>query len=209
MSGSSQDNDDAPSVTDAVEKPEAELGSSFNTSNMKEYSAAQMGLSLKYPSSWVVDEAAGEVLFRSPAAALPGMKPGVKGKVEVTIRAKGQPLPEFEKGNATSTRQSELLKYVNPTQSQRANTHLTFVAHAPETNGMKAMYITGDNGYQKDQAVPQIDVANMDPIITVTFMVCSDQSCTSNSPTSLESSAWDDKDFSSTIRAILQSITIQ
>lgn len=201
---------DAPAATDAVDSSNADLSSDLASTETKDFTAAQLGLSLKYPSNWTVDETDGAVIFRSPAAHLPSMKPGLQGRVEVMIRAKGQPLPEFENGNATATRASELLTYTNPSQSQRANSHLTFVAYAPEVNGLNAMYITGDNGYQKDQAVPQVDIANMDPVITVTFLACGDKpDCSSASPTSLDPSAWDDETFSSVLKTMLQSITVQ
>lgn len=199
-----------PAATDNTESSSTGSSSGLASSETKDYTAAQLGLSLKYPSDWTVDEATGEIIFRSPSAHLPGTKPSVWGLVEVTIRAKGQPLPEFESGNATATRQSELLTYAKPSQNQRANSHLTFVAYAPEANGLNAMYITGDNGYQKGQAVPQVDIANMDPVISVAFLTCGDEkSCTNASQTSLEVSAWDDQEFSSVLKSMLQSIIVQ
>lgn len=209
MKDGSKGDEKSPTVTDSTQNTSDGQATELGSSETKQYTAAQLGLSLKYPSSWTVDEADGEIIFRSPATKLPATKPGLKGRVEITIRGKGQPLPEFENGNATATRQSELLTYTSPSQNQRASTHLTFLAYAPETNGLEAMYITGDYGYQKDQAVPQVDITNVDPIISVTFLACSDdESCTSNSPTTLEPSAWDDQNFSSALKTILQSITV-
>jgi hypothetical protein len=177
----------------------------------EDYTSAELGLAFKYPNDWKLDDKIpGKLTVTSPKVPLSG-KDGTKtsGKIALTIRAKGQPLPEFEKGNATAVKQSELLKYKTPSPNQRANTYLTFVAHAPAASGLDALYITGDYGYQKGQAVPQVDIANVDPVINVAFSQCSDDSCSKVTPLSISESSWDAKTFSDPIKNMLQSITVQ
>ena len=66
---------------------------------------------------------------------------------------------------------SEKIKYSNPTSVQRAETYLTFVQYSTTARGegIDALYITGDNGYQKDQYIPKTDMINLDPVIVVSF----------------------------------------
>lgn len=197
------------SQTDATTP--TETASSLGSSNMEEYTATGLGLSFSYPDDWEVDDSdMAKLTVTSPKVKLQTAG-GVEtsGKVVLTIRAKGQPLPEFEKGDGLAVRASELLTYKKPSPTQRANTHLSFVAYAGNTNGLDGMYITGDYGYQKDQGVLQTEVAAIDPIISVTFFQCSDDACGTSTPLSISTASWDDMSFANPLRTMLQSITVQ
>jgi hypothetical protein len=193
------------------ETTKEQTSSPIASTETEDFTSAELGLAFKYPNDWKLDDKTpGKLTVTSPKVSLSG-KDGTKasGKITLTIRAKGQPLPEFEKGNATAVKQSELLKYKTPSPNQRANTYLTFVAHAPAVSGLDALYITGDYGYQKGQAVPQVDIANVDPVISVAFSQCSDDNCSKVTPLSISESSWDAKTFSDPIKNMLQSITVQ
>lgn len=210
LKGDDTNNEQSSSQTD---KPKSTAASeSIGSASTEELVAQELGLTLKYPENWQVDDGTtGKVTITSPKVTITAQN-GTKtnGKITLTIRAKGQPLTEFEKGNATAVRQSELLKYTKPSPMQRANSYLTFVAYSPAVTGLSGMYITGDYGYQKDQAVPQVDIANIDPVIHVTFNQCNDTNCSvANMPISATSSVWDDKSFSAPIKNMLESITVQ
>ena len=67
------------------------------------------------------------------------------------------------------------------------------------------MYITGDFGYKKDQAIPQVDIAKIDPAISLTFSAC-DGACTKS--IGITPAAWADPNFGGALKKILQSFTI-
>src|SRR5690606_27237189 len=102
----------------------------------------------------------------------------ITGQVILTFREPGQPLSEFEAGNAQAVRDSERITYARPSPGQRGATYISFASYAGAavTTALDGIYITGDFGYQKLQAIPAIDVSKVNPIITVTFRQC-DMDC--------------------------------
>jgi hypothetical protein len=171
------------------------------------YASSQFGLSLDYPENWKLTdtEGSGVMAIKSPSFKLSGSN----GQIVITFRNKQQKLPEFDTGNAMAARTSEKIAYTKPSQSQRAQTYLSFLRYASSAgNGIDGIFITGDNGYQAGQAIPKADVLPVDPVVSVTFVKCSDESCTTNSPLSIENNLWDDKTFSDPIKNILTSLVI-
>jgi hypothetical protein len=135
----------------------------------------------------------------------------IDGQIIMTIRGKTKKLSEFDKGAATAVLDSEKISYTKPSQTQRGDTYISFLALAgSKDGGLDGIYITGDAGYQKNQAVPTVDISRIDPITNVTFVKCSDSKC-SGTPTALtvEPENWEDTNFSKPIKTLLQSLTIQ
>jgi hypothetical protein len=179
----------------------------------KEYTANNFSLTLNYPGSWEVSEPAGsgKLTITSPKAPLKSANGQSKdGKIVITIRAKGQPLSGFDKGNATAARDSEMLTYTRPTPSQRASTYLSFLTYAGNNQGdLDALYITGDYGYKADQAVPAADLTPADPLISVTFLQCKDETCSSTAPLSVDPSVWNSDAIAKPIKDTLQSLAVE
>jgi hypothetical protein len=182
------------------------------TTQTKHFDSPTLGLGLDYPENWKAAETNGKVTVTSTAMQLkPANGSTTNGQVVVTIQAKQSSLDAFKKGNGLAVINSERVSYTKPSQSQRAQTFLTFVQYAGSTgSGIDGIYITGDNGYQKDQAVPQTDIIQVDPLVTVNFLKCSDANCSgTGAPMTVASSTWGASGVAQTIRSLLTSLTIQ
>lgn len=202
----SQPEQEAQDTTTQSETPESSLGAG----EPETYSSSSFFLSFTHLDTWAVDESDPDALtVTSPVTSLQlPSGSSAKGKVVMTIRHKTNPLKEFDAGNATATKASELMNYTKPTQAQRASTYLSFVVYAGATAGLDVLYITGDYGYQVGQSVPKVDIANVDPIISVNFEQCIDATCTETNPTTISLEQWTDPSFNGPIKALLQSISI-
>lgn len=140
----------------------------------KHYDSANFNLGFDYPADWTVsDNGNGVLSVRSPAVGLKTAD-GQQTSAQITmmIRLNTQKLPEFDSGNAVAALESEKVAYTKPTQSQRANTYLSFLRYANVSSGLSGIYITGDFGYQNAQAVPKTDIQKLDPIVSVIFAKC-------------------------------------
>ncbi|MBA3757335.1 hypothetical protein H0X09_00490 [Candidatus Saccharibacteria bacterium] len=171
------------------------------------YSSTELKLEFDYPADWKVTDTpgSGRLSVASPEIQLTdqdGKK--VTGQITMAIRSKGQPLPEFDKGNAVAARSSEKISYTKPSQNQRATTYISFLRYAssPQAQGdFDGIYITGDTGYQKDQAIPKADFTPIDPGVSVTFT-------SEGAQLTVSDNIWDDPSFSKPIKDMLQSLVI-
>jgi uncharacterized protein (UPF0333 family) len=178
----------------------------------KQYNSAQLGVTFSYPSNWTVteDDTSNVITVQSPAMSLTsatGSK--VTGEVSMTINQQTPSLPMFTAGNAVAVLASQKINYTNPSSSQRAQTYVSFLQYeATTTEGaLDGVYITGDSGYQKQQAIPEVDIANVAPLVRVTFAQCSNAKCTGNtSALSIASTSWNTTTFSQPILAMLESL---
>jgi hypothetical protein len=188
--------------------------SSVITSESKHYVSAQFTLEFDQPADWAVSDSAGsgKLVARSPALQLKDATgKSFTGQVLLTIRNKQQPLPEFDKGNAVAARESEKIAYTKPSSVQRGSTYLSFLHYAGSagSDSIEGVYITGDVGYQADQAIPKADFVPVDPVISVTFVKCADSSCNGEGTTTgISKTMWQDTVFSKPIKTMLQSLTI-
>lgn len=134
----------------------------------------------------------------------------VTGQITLTIRDPSQPLPEFDKGNATATIDSVKIAYSHPSQNQRANTYMSFLTYASSAaSGIDGIYITGDYGYKKVQAIPKVDIQKIDPITSITFAKCADNSCSGKTtPLNLAVSDWQNGQLSGPLTKMLESLSI-
>jgi hypothetical protein len=181
---------------------------------IKHYDYAPLGLGFDYPESWKVTEASGKIVVASPATKLKTFTGTANAQIVFTIQSKQTSLPGFKSGNGLATRASEKVAYTKPTQNQRAQTYMTFVSNAGSaTSGIDAIFITGDLGYQKDQAVPQADIVQGDPLVSFFFAKCEGTTCAADPTTAritIADSAWaDNNSIVKAAKTMFTSLTIQ
>lgn len=195
----------------ATQQTEAPTGSI--TATTKHYDSPNFYLGIDYPEDWTVtDNGGGIMTIISPATQLKSADgQTITGKISLNIRGKVQKMPEFDAGNATAVIASEKISYTKPTQNQRGSTYISFLRYASTANtaGLDGVYVTSDNGYTVGQAIPGVDIAKVDPGVSITFGKCVDNNCSSyTAPLTVAATAWADKSFSSSLEAILKSLTI-
>lgn len=164
----------------------------------KHYDSVNFNLGFDYPADWsVTDSGNGVLTVKSPAVGVKDASgQSVSTQITMMIRNKSQKLPEFDAGNAMAVLDSEKIAYTKPTQTQRANTYISFLQYAKTTSGFDGIYITGNNGYKKAQAIPKVDIQTVDPIISVTF------------GKSISTGSWNNPDFANPLKSMLQSLSI-
>jgi hypothetical protein len=136
----------------------------------------------------------------------------VTAQIFMTMVPQGQVPAVFGNTDATAVLTSQLIKYTNPTSSQRAQTYLSFVQYASTVTlgGLDGLYVTGNYGYQKDQNIPRTDVVNLNPLVTITFGKCSDATCaTGATPLTIASTDWNSSSLSAPILSLLTSLSFQ
>lgn len=177
----------------------------------KSYDSTNFSLSFNYPEKWTVADTTGTTLtITSPATQLTdATSKAVTGQIVTTVQQKGQLPPGLGAGDALAVLSSQRVSYTQPTSSQRGQTYLSFLQYSATTaaGGLDGIYITGDYGYQKAQTIPKSDIANIDPLVTVTFLKCSDANCAAANKTALTVAAtsWQDSAFSAPIKTLLTS----
>jgi hypothetical protein len=181
----------------------------------KSYTSPNFYLTFSYPANWtIIDTGGGQMMALSPPIQLKNSTgQAVTGQIGLLIRAKTPKLAEFNAGNAVAVFDSEKISYSKPTQNQRASTYLSFLQYVTTTskgdNGLDGIYITSDNGYQKGQAVPLVDVSQEDPVISIIFDQCSDNSCNGKTtPLTIDPASWNDAAFSTPLKNLLESLSI-
>jgi hypothetical protein len=205
---------DTSKSSDSSRQEQAADSDTLITEQTEHYASTGFMLEFDYPNDWKVSEPTGEgrLTVTSPAVSLTqadGQK--FTGQIVMSIRNKQQALPEFDKGNATAAMASEKINYAKPSSVQRGSTYLSFLTYAGTTQSdrLDGLYITGDVGYQKGQAIPKADFTPVDPVISVTFVKCSDASCGSEGAAAgVDTKMWQDSGFGTPLKSMLQSLTI-
>lgn len=177
----------------------------------KKYESDSFKLSFDYPGDWTAsDDNPDEIKVLSPDLQLKGTDgKDVTGQILFRIRAKGQKLTGLDSGNAVAVLDSEKIAYANPTEVQRASTYISFLRYADNTEGLDAVYITGDLGYTKDQEIPEADIQNVEPIISIEFYLCPDSGCVEVSGVSgIGVETWQDDSISTPLTNMLESLVI-
>lgn len=192
-------------VAEVAEQPNVAI-----TTDTERYSSSQFALDFDHPSDWEIKEeqTAGILTATSPNVSIPATGGGViTGRVVLTVKSKSQKLPEFDKGNALAVIDSEKVAYLKPSSAQRGQTYISFLNYpASSSSGLiDGVYITGDFGYQAEQAIPKLDIQKIDPIIQLTFLAC-DGTC--SKPIGITPAAWAAPEFGGALKKILQSFTI-
>ena len=184
------------------------------TSTTKQYTSTNFNLSFNYPQDWTIaDTGNGKLTVTSPTMQLTDAKGQTQtGQVVLTIQNESSTnFSMFAKGNAVAVRTSQHITYTNPTPTQRATTYVSFLQYAATTaqGALDGVYVTGDSGYQQGQAIPEVDITKVDPVIAVSFNACSDTVCSSPKPVSINVSLWDDTSFSGPIMKMFESLALQ
>lgn len=182
------------------------------TNKTKTYTSTGAGLSFAYPETWKLNDANDKLTVTSPVASLTDMN-GAKfsGKIVFTVQPKGTTPKAFDGGGVIAALDSQKISYAKPTSVQRGQTYLSFLQYtqALVKDQLDGIYVTGDFGYQTNQYAPKTDITKLDPLITVTFQKCDDDTCASPTDTSIQASMWSDNaDFQKTIEAFLKSIQV-
>lgn len=205
-----------PAAKPTQPQQSANSGSSNKiTTATKPYTSNYLNLSFNYPENWTVtDTGNGKLTVTSPAMQLTDASGQTQtGQVMMTIQNENAAdFSAFKQGNAVAVMTSQKVAYAKPTSTQRADTYISFLQYASTAGGgaLDGVYITGDAGYQKGQAIPEVDITKVDPVIRVTFAKCGNASCSgSTTQLSISSSMWSNASFSAPIENMLKSLAIQ
>lgn len=186
-------------------------------SKTKSYTSPNFYLTFSYPADWTVkDNSSAELDVTSPPIRYKNLAGrSLTGIIELRVRNQQQKLSEYSgvsNKDPTAASESQKISYAKPTSNQRANTYLTFVHTAGSTtnpNGLSEVFITGDFGYQKGQAVPVADIQKLNPIISLSFLECGNQcSGTAGVPIDISLSTWQDANFSGPLLKMFESFSI-
>jgi hypothetical protein len=205
-----------PAKAPAASTASSSSATQSNQTQTEHYESQNFSLGFDYPKGWKVTDAEGssQLLVVSPSTQLKNAGgQQVSGQIVVHIVPDPQNIKGLDdKNNSTAVLDSEKITYTKPSQTQRANTYLSFINYAgSKQKGIDSIFITGDNGYQKEQAIPKSDIAKGSPIIYVDFNECpkSGKCTTSGAPITINVAMWEDTAFSKPIKTLLESLSIQ
>lgn len=139
---------------------------------LKTHSSDAQNLSFDYPGDWrVTKDAETRLTLESPGfKVLDTGGQELDAKVVLTILPDSTSMDEFDIGQGEAALASEKFTYDQPTQNQREETFLSFVRFSTAAQqGIDAVYITGNNGYEKNAPVPKADFKGVAPVVRVTF----------------------------------------
>lgn len=175
------------------------------------FTSKDMSLSFDYPGNWSVDDSAkGLIRVESPVVKLADINgESSDSKVVLMIMSKNSEVPGFGDTGATAVRDSEKLTYTSPSQNQRAKTFLSFAGFG--RSGLDAVFVTGDSGYQQGQSIPEDDIKNSDPIISVSFYSCDDAKCADegSGAYTIKVDEWESSDTLQAVQNILKSVRVE
>lgn len=197
-----------------VDKPQnsalAQTVSTANANQILNYASKNFSLSFSYPGDWLVNDTPSKLTVTSPAMKLKsavGAK--VNAHVVVTVQNQQSSIADFPSSGAIAALPSDLLNYKQPSSDQVAQTYLSYLSYT-EPSGLDALYLTGNTSYSQDQAVPESDVTQVDPLISVGFESCQVVTCATGSHDSvtLQASSWKSSPVSSQVVNLIESIVI-
>lgn len=174
----------------------------------KAYTSDTYALSFDYPGNWTISDTSAKLTVTSPATTLTDSSgKQTQGQVAVSIQNQQTSIANYPANGATAVLASDKLTYKQPTQVQRAQTYLSYLSY--QGAGLDALYITGDNGYQKDQTIPMSDVVKGNPLISVMFTACGDTACqTPGAAMTLQPDAWQGSNVAKQVTALLESLQL-
>jgi len=205
--------DEPKQASEQQETPPAATPPTIVEAETEEYTSSAFQMQFDYPKDWKVTEGTdNKIIGISPVTSIKTASGGKQtGQIVFTVQHKQTSLPDFSTGSALAIRESEKIDYKKPSTVQRGSTYISFLSYAASANsGLDGVYVTGDNGYIKDQYVPMADIAKSDPLITFTFRSCKDDKCaTPDKAMTIADSNWSTDGFVKPLRAMLQSIVVQ
>ncbi len=176
----------------------------------KHYDSVTYTLGFDYPETWTVSDTSARLSTTSPAVSLTRVDgTAMQAHVVVTIQNHQTTIAGFPASGAVAALISDKLTYKQPTAVQRAQTYLSYLSYG-KANGLDALYITGDTGYQQGQQVPMSDVAKGNPLVSVSFVTCPANDCSSGTPAPLTvlASKWPGTSISKQVVTLLQSMQL-
>lgn len=179
--------------------------------NFKDYTSTNFSLGLKYPSDWTLNDAPAGLTIISPVQQLPGSAGSpISGAVVFTVRPQQTSLPEFKTGNAVAVLDSKNVNYTSPAQGQRATTFLSYLQYDTTTTkgALDSIYITGNTGYKKSQAIPMTDIVKVNPLINVYFVQCASACTPTSTTTNVNGANWTSSQANTTVETILKSLSL-
>jgi hypothetical protein len=202
--------DNKPEQTAQTNQTSTEAAAGIS-GEIETFESTNFNLSFDYPADWTASEdSAEEISVLSPGLKLKGADgKDVTGQIYFRISAKGQPLQGFESGNAIAVLDSQKIAYANPTQAQRASTYISFLRYADNSQGLDAVYITGDLGYETDQDILKTDIEQVDPIVSIEFYLCPESGCEELSGVyGIGEQTWENENISVPLTNMLESLVI-
>lgn len=198
------------SVKHVQSKPAAVSPPSIPSSS---FTSPSFGMTFNYPQTWnVVDSgAAGVSVYSTPMTINNAAGQPVLAEVDVTFLKQGSLPSAFGNNTSVAVIDSQKIVFTQPGNNQPSATYISFVQYPSTTiaGGLDGVYVTGNFGYQKDQAIPNSQVAQVDPLIMVTFNSCSDSACSvaTQKPLTIAATDWNSSSFSAPILLILSSLS--
>jgi hypothetical protein len=176
------------------------------------YSSTNFNTSFNYPTGWnVVDSGSAPLTVTSPVMTLVAANgQNVQGQAVLTL-AKAGSLPTAFGTQSVAVLTSQKIAYNQPSTSQAAQSYLSFIQYPATTTvgGLDGIYMTGNFGYQKDQAIPSSDIASVNPLVYVSFYSCASSQCplSSRQPLTISSSDWSSSSFSAPLLLMFKSFS--
>lgn len=199
-----------PKVVKQTHKVVASKSTYNSSAPTTNYTSTAFGLTVTYPNNWAVSSIGNtSITITSPETTLTSdIGSSVMGRILVNILGQGQVPAGFGAGSV-AVLDSQVVAFANPTASQAAQTYISFVQYPATTvkGGLDAIYVTGNNGYQKDGPIPTSDVNKISPLIFVSFQQCKDIQCSEVKTLTIASTMWSNTNFSNTILNIIKSFT--
>ena len=178
------------------------------TVKLTSYTSTPFNLTVNYPTTWTVASLGNtSMTITSPVTSLVADNgKTVSGKTVLTVFNQGQ-LPTGFGTDSVAVLNSQNITFTSPTSSQAAQSYISFVQYPATTitGGLDAIYVTGNNGYMKDQNIPPTDVNKVNPLVIVTFMQCQNSACTSLLPLTISSTMWSNLSFQVPILDMIKS----
>ena len=177
------------------------------------FTSPSFGMTFNYPQTWnVVDSgAAGVSVYSPPMTITNAAGQPVLGEVSATFLKQGALPPAFGNNTSVAVINSQRIVFTQAGNNQPAATYISFVQYPSTTiaGGLDGIYVTGNFGYQKDQTIPNSQVAQVDPLIMVTFNSCANSACSvpTQKPLTIAATDWKNTDFSAPILLILSSLS--
>ncbi len=184
--------------------------STITSSKLASYTSTVFNFKVSYPNNWTVaTQGNTSVSISSPETSLTadtGNK--VNGMVVLSVFNKGQ-IPASFGSYSVAVLNSQDINFTKPTAAQAAQTYISFIQYPATTvkGGLDAIYVTGNNGFVKDDAITTAIVGQVDPLIVVNFEQCSSKDCSQVKNLTISSTMWSNTSFSTPILNILKSFS--
>lgn len=176
------------------------------------FTSPSFGVTFSYPQTWnVVDSgAAGVNVYSTPMTITNASDQPVLAEVDVTLLNQGALPSAFGTNTSVAVLNSQKVVFTHP-GNQPADTYISFVQYPATTivGGLDGIYVTGNYGYQKDQTIPNSQVAQVNPLIMVVFSSCANSTCSvsTQKPLTISAADWNNSSFSAPILLILSSLS--